>query len=368
MADDRTIRLRLPGLGKDLTELPLAAKALIATALLVLIGGIAAPSTVSVAAILSTLPYFAILAVASIGQHLVIQQRGLDLSTAGIMSFVAVVVTKLPDSSTDPGVVLFYIAAGLVVGAAIGAFTGLIVTLLQVPPLVTTIGVNAILFGLTYFVSTGASVQSPAMMVNFFVGQFLFVPTMVWVLLLVAAATVFVLTFTTVGRRFIAVSVNPPAAHAVGVPLKIYSVLTYAIAGLMYAIAAIMLSGISGLADCFMRAALFARHDRRGRRRRQSAGRPDQRQRRRHRDRRVLPDLPRPVGDGARLRRLGRRSGRRDHCAERRGAPRNHAAAAPCIASWTSSVAGHGACAGHDACRTCARASARCRRSKVSMS
>jgi ribose transport system permease protein len=243
MAEQSSIRLRVPRLGKDLTELPLAAKALIATAVLVLIGGIAAPSTISVPAILSTLPYFAILAVASIGQHLVIQQRGLDLSTAGIMSFIAVIVTKLPDSSTDPAVVLFFIAAGLVIGAAFGAVSGLIVTLLYVPSLVTTIGMNAILFGLTYYVSTGASVQSPPMMVSFFVGEFLHIPTMMWALLLVAAATVFVLTFTTVGRRFIAVSVNPPAAHAVGVPLKVYSILTYAIAGLMYAIAAIMLSG-----------------------------------------------------------------------------------------------------------------------------
>jgi ribose transport system permease protein len=243
MAGDRTNRLRLPRLGIDLTELPLAAKALIATAVLVLIGGIAAPSTVSTAAILSTLPYFAILAVASIGQHLVIQQRGLDLSTAGIMSFCAVVVTKLPDGSSDVGVVIFFIFASLAIGAGIGAITGLIVTFLQVPPLVTTIGINAILFGLTYFVSTGASVQSPPMMVSFFVGTFLHVPVLVWVLLLVAGATVFVLTFTTIGRRFIAVSVNPPAAHAVGVPLKIYSILTYSIAGFMYAIAAIMLSG-----------------------------------------------------------------------------------------------------------------------------
>jgi len=238
----RTITLRVPWLSRELTE-PLAAKAFIATALLVLIGGIAAPSTVNSAAILSTLPYFAILAVASIGQHLVIQQRGLDLSTAGIMSFCAVVVTKLPDGSTNLGVVIFYVIAALAVGAAIGAATGLIVTLLRVPPLVTTIGVNAILFGLTYFVSTGASVQSPMMMVNFFVGRFLFVPATVWVLLLVAGATVFVLTFTTIGRRFIAVSVNPAAAHVVGVPLRVYRVLTYAIAGFMYAVAAVMLSG-----------------------------------------------------------------------------------------------------------------------------
>src|SRR6202167_2633470 len=164
MTEQNSIRLRVPGLGKDLTELPLAARALIATAVLVLVGGIAAPSTVSVAAILSTLPYFAILAVAAIGQHLVIQERGLDLSTAGIMSFVAVVVTKLPDASTDPVVVLFFVAAALAVGAAAGAINGLIVTLLQVPPLVTTIGSNAILFGLTYYVSTGASVQAPPMM------------------------------------------------------------------------------------------------------------------------------------------------------------------------------------------------------------
>ena len=243
MADERTSRLRLPRLGMDLTELPLAAKAFIATAILVLIGGIAAPSTISTAAILSTLPYFAILAVASIGQHLVIQQRGLDLSTAGVMSFCAVVVTKLPDSSTDTGVVIFWIFAALATGALIGAITGLIVTLLQVPPLVTTIGVNAILFGLTYFVSTGASVQSPPMMVKFFTGSFLYVPTLVWMLILVAGVTVFVLTFTTVGRRFIAVSVNPAAAHVVGVPLRAYSILTYTIAGLMYAIAALMLSG-----------------------------------------------------------------------------------------------------------------------------
>jgi ribose transport system permease protein len=239
---EQTFRLKMPRFDRNPSELPLPVKSFVATALLVLLGGIAAPSTVSPAAILSTLPYFAILAVASIGQHLVIQQRGLDLSTAGIMSFVAVVVTKLPNASTDPGVVIFYVVAGLAVGAAVGALNGLIVTLLQVPPLVTTIGINAILFGLTYFVSTGASVQSPMMMVKFFVALFLYVPTTVWVLL-VGGATVFVLAFTTIGRRFIAISVNPAAAHAVGVPLNAYSILTYAIAGFMYAVAAIMLSG-----------------------------------------------------------------------------------------------------------------------------
>ncbi len=237
------MRLRLPRLGWNFADLPLAAKSFIATAVLVIIGSFLAPSTINSAAILSTLPYFAILAVPSIGQHLVIQQRGLDLSVAGIMSFTAVVVTKLPDGSTHIGTVVFWVFAALAVGALCGAVTGAIVTYLFVPPLVTTIGVNAILYGLTYWVSTGASVQAPPMLVQFFEGRILYVPNTVWVLLIVAAVAVFVLSRTVIGRRFIAVSVNPAAAHAVGIPLKAYSLATYALAGFVYAVAAVMLSG-----------------------------------------------------------------------------------------------------------------------------
>ena len=118
------------------------------------------------------------------------------------------IVAKLPDGSVNPGVVVFYIFAALAVGAAIGAVNGLIVTLLYVPPLVTTIGVNAILFGLTYSVSTGASVQSPPKIVGFF-----------FELSVRADNGVgppagggrdgFRFDFTTDRRRFIAVSVTP---------------------------------------------------------------------------------------------------------------------------------------------------------------
>lgn len=226
-----------------MANLPLAAKSFIATVVLVIIGSILAPSTINSAAILSTLPYFAILAMPSIGQHLVIQQRGLDLSVAGIMSFTAVIVTKLPDGSTHFGTVIFWVVVALAVGALCGALTGAIITYLGVPPLVTTIGANAILFGLTYWVSTGASVQAPPMLVSFFEGRALFVPNTIWVLAVVVGAVVFVMTRTVIGRRFIAVSVNPAAAHAVGIPLETYGLLTYVVAGLLYAIAAIMLSG-----------------------------------------------------------------------------------------------------------------------------
>src|SRR5262245_32722409 len=86
-------RLRFPGI----EALPSrVTKAALATIILIVLGGLIAPSTVSLSAIMSMLPFFAVLAVASIGQHLVIQQRGLDLSVAGIMSFAAVMVSAYP--------------------------------------------------------------------------------------------------------------------------------------------------------------------------------------------------------------------------------------------------------------------------------
>src|SRR5580698_2788475 len=176
MADDRISRLRLPGLGLDLSELPLAAKALIATALLVLIGGIAAPSTISTAAILSTLPYFAILAVASIGQHLVIQQRGLDLSVAGIMSFAAVIVSALPSSEAGVPETLAFVALALAMGLGVGAVNGALVALLRVNSLVTTIGMNSLMLGITMHVTRGFSQQAPPPLNRFGIGKFLGVP------------------------------------------------------------------------------------------------------------------------------------------------------------------------------------------------
>src|SRR5271154_3094892 len=110
----------------------------IAAVVLLAGGGIAAPSTVSVSALQLMLPFFAILAVASIGQHLVIQQRGLDLSVAGVMSFAAVLVTALPASAAGPSESLAYVLLALAMGLVIGGVNGLLVTFLRVPALVTT--------------------------------------------------------------------------------------------------------------------------------------------------------------------------------------------------------------------------------------
>jgi ribose transport system ATP-binding protein len=231
--------------------LPLAAKAAIATLILIAIGAGVAPSSISASAFLSLLPFVAILAVASIGQHLVVQQRGLDISISGVICFSAVIVTKLPPTQASGGSVAFWVLAALAMGLAAGAVTGAVVTFLRVPPLVTTIGMNAVLIGLTLIVSGSVPSQAPPLLAGLALGITLGVPNTIWIALILVAITVFVVDRTVIGRRFVAVSVSPAAAHAIGIPVEIYRVGTYMAAGLSYAAAGVLLAGFLSVPSIF---------------------------------------------------------------------------------------------------------------------
>jgi ribose/xylose/arabinose/galactoside ABC-type transport system permease subunit len=233
-------RREYKGRKKPLSRLLIAA---IATAVLIVGGGIMAPSTVSISALQLMMPFFAILAVASIGQHLVIQQRGLDISVAGIMSFSPVIVSALPGSEAGVAQTLAYVALALAMGFGVGAVNGVLVAFLRVNSLVATIGMNSLMLGITMHVTSGFSQQAPPPLNKFGVGKFLEVPLTIYVMLVIAAIAIFVLGKTTVGRRFIATSVNPDAALTVGIPLDGYRVATYALAGLCYAAAGVLLAG-----------------------------------------------------------------------------------------------------------------------------
>ena len=232
-------RREYKGRKKPLSRLLIVA---VATTVLIVGGGAVAPSTVSISALQLMLPFFAVLAVASIGQHLVIQQRGLDLSVAGIMSFSAVIVSALPSSEAGVPETLAFVALALTMGLGVGAVNGVLVALLRVNSLVASIGMNSLMLGITMHVTRGFSQQAPPPLNKFGIGKFLEVPLTIYVMLVIAAIAIFVLEKTTVGRRFAASSVNPDAAIAVGIPLNGYRIATYALAGLCYAAAGVLLA------------------------------------------------------------------------------------------------------------------------------
>ena len=73
-----------------------------------------APTSVSKVAQMGMLPFAACLAIVGLGQTLVIQQGGIDLSVAGAVSLTVVIVTWGPDRNDDrlmPAVAAAFAAA-----------------------------------------------------------------------------------------------------------------------------------------------------------------------------------------------------------------------------------------------------------------
>lgn len=220
-----------------------AARATVGLLALLGVGALSAPQTLSTSVFIGILPFIAILGLASIGQHLVIQQRGFDLSVAGVISLSAVIVTALIPNEADVSTITVYIAIALLAGLIAGLINGLIVTFIGISPLVTTIGVNAILLGLTLYFSGGVPNTANESLVKFANSHVAGIPTAFVLLILLTALCSFILVHTSLGRRYIAVGVNPSAAKALAVPVKRYQVLTYAIAGLFYATSGVLLAG-----------------------------------------------------------------------------------------------------------------------------
>jgi ribose transport system permease protein len=211
-----------------------------ATAVLFAVSPFIAADSLSHAAIFSMLPFAAILALVAVGQTLVVQQRGLDLSIPGAISLGALIVTKFPnqaDALVPAGILLT-----LFVGGFVGLVNGLTVALFGVAPFVATLGVNALLLGFVQWYSGGSPTGAAGSLNQWALSTLGGFPNTVVLAFVLIALAQAMLLWTVAGRRFEAVGANPDAANAAGIRVFRYQVSSYAVAGVCYATAAILLA------------------------------------------------------------------------------------------------------------------------------
>ncbi|MFA4926907.1 MAG: ABC transporter permease [Patulibacter sp.] len=214
----------------------------VATVGIFLVSLLLQPDSVRGSVLEGMLPFAAVLAIAAMGQTLVIQQRGIDLSVPGIMSLVVVLVTNGPNG--DDGRLFGAIVLALVVAAGIGLLTGLLVTRLGITPIVTTLGVNALLLGVIMQITSGSPTTTTGALQGFANGHVLGIPTTIVIAVLVMLAVGFLIKRTPVGRRYEAVGASAATARAAGIEPRRLQVAAYVGAALLYAVAAILLAGI----------------------------------------------------------------------------------------------------------------------------
>ncbi|QDZ09580.1 ABC transporter permease [Devosia ginsengisoli] len=179
-----------------------------------------------------------ILMMLALGQMAVILTRSIDLSMASNLALTGMVVAMT--NAAFPGIPIPLLIAGcVVVGAALGAFNGILVWKLDIPPIVVTLGTLTIFRGLVFVISGGAWVNAAQMSPDFIGLQravLLGLPLLSWFAIVVAALFWVLMTRTPLGRALYAVGVNPTASVYTGIDVgktKFYAfVIAGAVAGL----------------------------------------------------------------------------------------------------------------------------------------
>ena len=192
-----------------------------------------------------------VVGVIAIGQTLVILTAGVDLSCGTVMALGAIVMTKL---AAELGVsVPLAIVVGVGATTLFGVLNGLLVTRINLPPFIVTLGTLNIAFAITQLYSNAQTVTDLPDAMNALGGTFHVGGTTVVygvvVMLALYALTAFVLRETAAGRHVYAVGNNPEAARLTGIATPRVILAVYVLAGVLYGIAALLSVARTGVGD-----------------------------------------------------------------------------------------------------------------------
>jgi ribose transport system permease protein len=201
-----------------------------------------APSSISAGALAGSLPFAAVLAIVGLGQMLVVQQGGFDLSVPGAVSLAVVISTHVPHGDNAQLLPAVLIAVGFALVA--GILSGVLVGLVRLNAIIATIGTNALLYAAVFAVSGGVPNITTTLLAEIGGGETFGIANSLYFALAALIVVAFVMKKTVGGRRFEAIGANPLMARAVGLPLRL-QILAYVFAQLLYCLAGVLLAGIT---------------------------------------------------------------------------------------------------------------------------
>jgi fructose transport system permease protein len=192
-----------------------------------------------------------VVGVLAIGQTLVILTAGIDLSCGTVMALGQIVMTKLAIANGVPAIPALVL--GILTCIGFGILNGGLVTGVRLPAFIVTLGTLNIAFALTHIVSDDLTFSGLPSELLFFGRTFRlagadFTYGVVLMLVLYAVAW-FGLSQTAWGRHVYAVGDNREAARLTGIKPERVLLGVYALAGLTYGVAAMLLVARTELGD-----------------------------------------------------------------------------------------------------------------------
>jgi len=180
----------------------------------------------------------AILAIMALAQLLALVTRGIDLSVAANMALTGMITALLSQAFPEMSIALT-LALALGIGLVLGAINAGLIALLEMPPIVVTLGTMSIYRGLVFAISGGAWVNAhqlgPAF-VAFPNERLLGLTHIVWIAAIVIVIEYVFFHHLRRGRELYALGGNAAAAQYVGIDAARVKLVVYlgtgALAGL----------------------------------------------------------------------------------------------------------------------------------------
>lgn len=185
-----------------------------------------------------------IIGIVACGMLLMIILGGFDLSVGAVGAMTSTLAAALiVHSGTAAGIVVA-ILAGLLVGAANGAF----VALLGMSPFVVTLGTQSVVLGGLFVATQAKPVYGvPESFTQLGLGRLAGIPIVTLVFVAVVVAIWALLRHTRFGHYIYAVGGNPQAARLAGVGVTWVTIGTYAIGGTLAGVGGILLLAQTGI-------------------------------------------------------------------------------------------------------------------------
>jgi ribose transport system permease protein len=185
----------------------------------------------------------AVLCIAAAGT-LVLVAGGIDLSVGSTYALAGVTAGQI---GVHHGVVLA-IGTGILVGLAVGLANGVIITVFRISPLITTLAMSYIIYGLAIKVTSGNLILTNTIpgFQTFTNSTFLTIPSAVWMTVAIVIVLALLLSRTTFGRYIVASGGNAEAARLAGVRVNGVRIITFVLSGGAAALGGIIDAGRLG--------------------------------------------------------------------------------------------------------------------------
>jgi ribose transport system permease protein len=187
------------------------------------------------------------IAILALGETFVIITAGIDLSVGAIAGFSTVVVAMLIVAGVP---VWLSIILTLLVGLAIGVFHGFGITRMGLPPFIITLATLTSLRGIGLLMTNGATINiTNNGFTDFATLDFLGIPSLFWMVVVVAVPSYIFLAHTRWGRYLFAVGSNPESARLSGVRVNSIIYIAYSLSALMAAFVGVLLATRIGIGN-----------------------------------------------------------------------------------------------------------------------